>query len=51
VDRLVIFQSQLSLGEGGIKPFPDVKSLNVQRIVERSRFGDDEMTAYALHSR
>jgi riboflavin biosynthesis protein RibD len=51
VDRLVIFQTQLSLGEGGVKPFPDVESLNIQRIVERSRFGDDEMTAYALHSK
>jgi diaminohydroxyphosphoribosylaminopyrimidine deaminase/5-amino-6-(5-phosphoribosylamino)uracil reductase len=51
VDRLVIFQTQVSLGEGGIKPFPDVQSLNIQRIVERSRFGDDEMTAYALHSK
>jgi diaminohydroxyphosphoribosylaminopyrimidine deaminase/5-amino-6-(5-phosphoribosylamino)uracil reductase len=51
VDRLVIFQTPLSLGEGGTKPFPDVESLNIQRIVERSRFGDDEMTAYALHSK
>ena len=51
VDRLVIFQTPLSLGEGGIKPFPDVESLDIQRIVERSRFGDDEMTVYALNSK
>ena len=51
VDRLVIFQTKVSLGSGGLKAFADLKELPIQRVVSRSRFGDDEMTVYALESR
>jgi len=51
VDRLVIFQTQIALGGGGLKPFDGVEQLNVERIVESSQVGDDRMTVYALKSK
>jgi len=52
-DRLIIFQSQLMLGDQAPKAFafapPDFEStLGSRRIVERRRIGDDVMTTYAL---
>lgn len=51
VDRLIIFQTEVSLGSGGLKPFGRVEDLNIGRVVETRRFGDDQMTVYALDSR
>jgi diaminohydroxyphosphoribosylaminopyrimidine deaminase/5-amino-6-(5-phosphoribosylamino)uracil reductase len=53
VDRLVIFQSTLVLGEQAPKAFAFAPSdfeasLHHRRIVEQRRFGDDVMTTYAL---
>jgi diaminohydroxyphosphoribosylaminopyrimidine deaminase/5-amino-6-(5-phosphoribosylamino)uracil reductase len=54
VDRLIIFQSRLRLGEGALEAFafaPDrfKESLGQYRVVDARRFGDDVMTTYALH--
>lgn len=51
VDRLVIFQTQVPLGENGVKPFERAEDLNIKRIVGTTRFGDDQMTIYALDSK
>jgi diaminohydroxyphosphoribosylaminopyrimidine deaminase / 5-amino-6-(5-phosphoribosylamino)uracil reductase len=51
VDRLVIFQTQVPLGAGAIKSFERIKDLHIKRIVATRRFGDDEMTIYALDSK
>jgi diaminohydroxyphosphoribosylaminopyrimidine deaminase/5-amino-6-(5-phosphoribosylamino)uracil reductase len=53
VDRLVIFQSPLVLGDGAPKAFAFAPqgfeaSLQSLRVVERRKFGDDVMTTYAL---
>jgi diaminohydroxyphosphoribosylaminopyrimidine deaminase/5-amino-6-(5-phosphoribosylamino)uracil reductase len=53
VDRLVIFQSPLVLGDQGPRAFAFApngfeESLRARRVVERRRFGDDMMTTYAL---
>ena len=53
VDRLVIFQSPLVLGEKAPKAFAFAprnfeSSLRDRRIVEQRGFGDDVMTIYAL---
>ena len=52
VDRLVIFQSPLVLGDQAPKAFEFVPgfeaSLEQYPIVERRKFGDDVMTTYAL---
>ena len=53
VDRLVIFQSPLVLGDRAPKAFAFAPSgfeasLSQIRIVERRKFGDDVMTTYAL---
>jgi riboflavin biosynthesis pyrimidine reductase len=50
VDRLVIFQTKVSLGSGGVKPFESLAELNIERVVSETRFGDDVMTVYALKS-
>jgi len=52
-DRLIIFQSQLVLGEQAPKafafaPHDFVSVLGSRRIVEQRRIGDDVMTTYAL---
>jgi diaminohydroxyphosphoribosylaminopyrimidine deaminase/5-amino-6-(5-phosphoribosylamino)uracil reductase len=53
VDRLVIFQSPLVLGDRAPKAFAFApagfeESLGQYPVVERRRFGDDVMTIYAL---
>jgi diaminohydroxyphosphoribosylaminopyrimidine deaminase/5-amino-6-(5-phosphoribosylamino)uracil reductase len=53
VDRLVIFQAPLALGENALEAFayaPDgfERLLRETRVVEQRRFGEDVMTTYAL---
>jgi diaminohydroxyphosphoribosylaminopyrimidine deaminase/5-amino-6-(5-phosphoribosylamino)uracil reductase len=55
VDRLIIFRSQLVLGDQALKAFsyaPDqfeaLLGDHRHRVVDQKRFGDDIMTAYAL---
>jgi diaminohydroxyphosphoribosylaminopyrimidine deaminase / 5-amino-6-(5-phosphoribosylamino)uracil reductase len=53
VDRLVIFQSPVILGAGGLSPFDELsdslkKELQNARVVRRAEFGEDVMTEYAL---
>jgi diaminohydroxyphosphoribosylaminopyrimidine deaminase/5-amino-6-(5-phosphoribosylamino)uracil reductase len=53
VDRLIIFQAPVVLGAGSVRAFADVAGhspLGAQRlaVVDRSSFGDDLMTVYAL---
>ncbi len=53
VDRLIIFRSPLLLGPSAPQGFADAPpgfeaSLERYPIIERRRFGDDEMTVYAL---
>ena len=53
VDRLVIFQSQLTLGPGALRPFdgpPEAFEavLSGLPVVRREHFGDDVMTVYAM---
>jgi diaminohydroxyphosphoribosylaminopyrimidine deaminase/5-amino-6-(5-phosphoribosylamino)uracil reductase len=53
VDRLVIFQSPITLGAEGLSPFaglPDNfrETLGSKPIVRRAEFGEDLMTEYAL---
>ena len=53
VDRLVIFQAPVVLGEGALNAFAfappaDVARLERLRVVERRALGDDVVTTYAL---
>jgi diaminohydroxyphosphoribosylaminopyrimidine deaminase/5-amino-6-(5-phosphoribosylamino)uracil reductase len=53
VDRLVIFQAPVVLGEGALSAFAHVSagtaaSLARLRVIERAVFGDDLRTTYAL---
>jgi diaminohydroxyphosphoribosylaminopyrimidine deaminase / 5-amino-6-(5-phosphoribosylamino)uracil reductase len=53
VDRLIIFQSPVVLGAGALGAFDRSRSFTLEqaarlRIVRRERFGDDDMTIYAL---
>lgn len=55
VDRLVIFRSSLTLGDGALKGFAHAPSGfeaslgdGHHRVVDERRFGDDTMTVYAL---
>jgi diaminohydroxyphosphoribosylaminopyrimidine deaminase/5-amino-6-(5-phosphoribosylamino)uracil reductase len=53
VDRLVIFQSPVTLGAGALSPFAELsdslkKELQSARVVRRAEFGEDVMTEYAL---
>lgn len=53
VDRLVIFQSPITLGGDALSPFSGLpgnyrETLAKKPIVRRAEFGDDVMTAYAL---
>src|ERR1700674_3167223 len=54
VDRLVIFQSPVTLGAGGLTPFDGLsdslkQGFQIARVVRRAEFGEDVMTEYALH--
>jgi diaminohydroxyphosphoribosylaminopyrimidine deaminase/5-amino-6-(5-phosphoribosylamino)uracil reductase len=53
VDRLVIFQSPVTLGAGALSPFDELSDslkteLQSARVVRRGEFGEDVMTEYAL---
>jgi len=53
VDRLVIFQSPITLGADALSPFgglPEALTTEVRnaRVVRRAEFGEDVMTVYAL---
>jgi diaminohydroxyphosphoribosylaminopyrimidine deaminase/5-amino-6-(5-phosphoribosylamino)uracil reductase len=53
VDRLVIFQSPITIGGDALSPFDGlpgnfVETLARKPIVRRAEFGEDVMTAYAL---
>ncbi|HVS59284.1 MAG TPA: bifunctional diaminohydroxyphosphoribosylaminopyrimidine deaminase/5-amino-6-(5-phosphoribosylamino)uracil reductase RibD [Gemmatimonadaceae bacterium] len=53
VDRLVIFQSPVTLGASALSPFDGLseslqKELQSGRVVRRAGFGEDVMTEYAL---
>jgi len=53
VDRLVIFQSPITLGGGAPGPFDGLpgdfrETLAKKRVVRRAEFGEDVMTVYAL---
>ena len=53
VDRLVIFQAPVLLGEGSLSAFQGAPAVAAEgaprlRVVERRAFGDDLMTVYAL---
>ena len=53
VDRLVIFQSPITLGADALSPFAGLpgdfgESLWSKPIVRRAEFGEDVMTEYAL---
>jgi diaminohydroxyphosphoribosylaminopyrimidine deaminase/5-amino-6-(5-phosphoribosylamino)uracil reductase len=52
VDRLVIFQSPVTLPDSGLSPFdglPEFRGkLSDARIVRRAEFGEDVMSVYAL---
>jgi diaminohydroxyphosphoribosylaminopyrimidine deaminase/5-amino-6-(5-phosphoribosylamino)uracil reductase len=54
VDRLVIFQSPVTLGPGGLSPFEGsmedfAARLERYPVVTRQNFGEDVMTVYAIH--
>lgn len=54
VDRLIIFQSPVTLGTNALSPFDGLppsfhEELASARIVRRSDFGEDVMTEYALN--
>jgi len=53
VDRLIIFQSPIALGTGGLSPFDGLsgdfrESLSRLPIVRRAEFGEDVMSVYAM---
>jgi diaminohydroxyphosphoribosylaminopyrimidine deaminase/5-amino-6-(5-phosphoribosylamino)uracil reductase len=54
VDRLIIFQAPVVLGPGSVRAFADLpgaRSPDTQRleVLDRTTFGDDLMTVYALN--
>jgi diaminohydroxyphosphoribosylaminopyrimidine deaminase/5-amino-6-(5-phosphoribosylamino)uracil reductase len=53
VDRLIIFQSPITLGNDALSPFDGLsgnfrEALAKKRVVRRAEFGEDVMTVYAL---
>ena len=53
VDRLIIFQSPVTLGADALPAFGRSRSLTLEQasrlaVVRRARFGDDDMTTYAV---
>jgi diaminohydroxyphosphoribosylaminopyrimidine deaminase/5-amino-6-(5-phosphoribosylamino)uracil reductase len=54
VDRLIIFRAPVVLGAGALGAFGAARPFAPDeaprfRIVRQRRFGDDDMTIYALH--
>ena len=54
VDRLIMFQSPITLGETALGAFEFappgfLASLAAARVIDEARFGPDRMTIYALH--
>jgi diaminohydroxyphosphoribosylaminopyrimidine deaminase/5-amino-6-(5-phosphoribosylamino)uracil reductase len=54
VDRLIIFQSPITIGAGALSPFDGLprdfrESLSKRPIVRTASFGEDMMSVYALH--
>ena len=52
VDRLIIFQSPVTLGDSALNPFDGLpqfrENLSKKRLVRRAEFGEDLMSVYAL---
>jgi len=53
VDRVVIFQSPVTVGPGGLSPFDQLSDslkakMQSARVVRRAEFGEDVMTEYAF---
>jgi len=48
VDRLIIFQAPVLVGQGGLPAIGGASRTDRLRIVERREFGDDVMTIYAV---
>ena len=53
VDRLIIFQSPIALGTGGLSPFEGLsgdfrETISRLPIVRRAEFGEDVMSVYAM---
>ena len=49
VDRLIILQAPVLLGAGGLPAFGGAPAMERLRVIERREFGNDIMTAYAVH--
>ena len=49
VDRLIIFQTPVLLGDGALPAFRGATPMERLRVIERREFGDDLMTSYAVH--
>jgi diaminohydroxyphosphoribosylaminopyrimidine deaminase/5-amino-6-(5-phosphoribosylamino)uracil reductase len=49
VDRLIIFQSPVLLGDGALPAFGGATAAERLRVIERREFGDDLMTVYAVN--
>jgi diaminohydroxyphosphoribosylaminopyrimidine deaminase/5-amino-6-(5-phosphoribosylamino)uracil reductase len=48
VDRLIIFQSPVLLGEGALPAFGSAPGIDRLRVIERRDVGDDVMSVYAV---
>lgn len=48
VDRLIIFQSPVLLGEGALPAFGGAPGIERLRVIERRELGDDLMSLYAV---
>ncbi len=48
IDRLIIFQTRITLGPRALKPFSSAAEFGFMREISSARFGEDEMTVYAL---
>jgi diaminohydroxyphosphoribosylaminopyrimidine deaminase/5-amino-6-(5-phosphoribosylamino)uracil reductase len=48
VDRLIIFQSPVLLGEGALPAFGGATGIDRLRVIERREIGDDLMSVYAV---
>jgi riboflavin biosynthesis pyrimidine reductase len=48
VDRLIIFQSPMLVGPGGLPAFGGAPPTDRLRVIARREFGDDLMSIYAV---